>query len=305
MKKKIKAWQIAIAVVVLIIIIFISLVRQLTWGSNYFSFEVTPIGNTTGKITAAEKKGGIVELGEAEINGIIKAMIKENKSIAGATIKNIYAKINDNKVNMYAYIDYKRIKIMASCVGSLTYDNNLVRFTPDEFRIGRIKIPKDKVYKRLMAISNNDIEIKDGNINISRDAIPFDFKAMDIKGDRVALTIEKIAVAQEASKSSSVSTGGKSSGAVSKTDLLKRARAQLNGVYSDVSSQKSKDMIKRIQSTMSKMIENPSYSYTADVNAVKAMKAQLSSEEKEKLQDAVLDNMDTRTIKELRRTFGV
>lgn len=303
MKKKIKAWQIAITVAALVIIIFISLVRQLTWGNNYAVYEVTPIGNTTGKITAAEKNGGVVELGEAEINGMIKSMIKENKSIAGATLKNVYAKINDNKVNMYAYIEYKRIKIIASCIGSLAYDSNIVRFTPEEFRIGRIRVPKDKVYKKLMAMSGSDIEIKDGNINISKDAIPFDFTAMEIKDNKVALTIEKIVIAQETG--GSVSTGGKGTGTVSKTDLLKRARAQLNGVYSAVNSQKSKDMIRRIQSTMSKMIDNPSYNYTADVNAVKAMKAQLSSEEKERLQDAVLDNMDTRTIKELRRTFGV
>ncbi|TDT45641.1 hypothetical protein [Fonticella tunisiensis] len=277
------------------------LLYLILWGGNYLIFRVSPAINTVSKINSAEKTGGTVELSEADVNGIIETFMKNGISKSGFTVNKIYSKISEGKVYIYIPGRYGSLKVMLYCEGNLSYKNDKINFVPSIFKVGKLKLSKSFVMNRLKTFSDDGITVLENSIEIDKDVIPFGFSNLIVDNDKVIVSVEK--VTKETDKSQAgVSTEEKS---VSNEDLLKKASRQLNGAHSSVKSPKNKDIIRRIQSTINKMIQNPLYPYHKDAEEVKAMKNQLTQGEKDELQNAILDNMDTSTIKQIRSTFGI
>lgn len=307
-RKKIKKKYIITAIVSFIVMALILTNYLFTWGANYFVFNVSPPAYTVIKVSNLEKTGGSIELTDGDINGLIGYIVKKGISKNGVKVDKIYSKINEDKLEFYCPAKVKFLKLMLYCSGDISYEKDKVKFVPLEFRIGKIKLSKSFVMNKLKNLSREGMEFTKDYITISSELIPFDFNGLNIKDNKLFADIKKVEIPVLTGKTttgkttSGGSTGGKT---VNKEDLLKKTSRQLSGVYAAVKSQKEKEIVSRIQSTINKMIANPSYQYQKDVEAVKAMKSKLTQSEKEDLQNAILDNMDTRTIKQMRATFGV
>lgn len=90
-----------------------------------------------------------------------------------------------------------------------------------------------------------------------------------------------------------------------KKQALSRVSGELQSAASSVNTSGQKQVIYMMQSTIGRMISNPSYSYGGDEGAVRAQYSKLSPEEKQALKAAVFSNVDTGTLVDLRSAFGL
>lgn len=90
-----------------------------------------------------------------------------------------------------------------------------------------------------------------------------------------------------------------------KRQALSKVSGELQSAASSVTTSGQKQVINMMQSTIGRMISNPSYSYGGDEGAVKAQYSKLSPEEKKALKAAIFSNVDAGTLVDLRSAFGL
>lgn len=90
-----------------------------------------------------------------------------------------------------------------------------------------------------------------------------------------------------------------------KKQSLSKVSGELQSAAASVNTSGQKEVIYMMQSTIGKMMANPSYSYGSDEAAVRAQYSKLSPEEKKALKAAIFSNVDGGTLVDLRSAFGL
>lgn len=78
--------------------------------------------------------------------------------------------------------------------------------------------------------------------------------------------------------------------------ILIRINRRLETLYSKVKTTREKQFIAEIQNTLSKLLEDPAYSYETDVSKIMAKYDKLSISEQEDFENTVLENIDLTTL---------
>ncbi len=94
-----------------------------------------------------------------------------------------------------------------------------------------------------------------------------------------------------------------SSDTVVRTELLRKASGELNGVYASVKTANEKQIIAKIQSVVNIMVQNPSYAYQAEANVVRSQYNKLSAEEKNDFKETILTKMNPDTLRQIKIMF--
>ena len=93
--------------------------------------------------------------------------------------------------------------------------------------------------------------------------------------------------------------------AANKRLLLIKVHGKLKNVYSLVESQKEKQLISIMISTVGKLETNPSYDFKADQASIKSTYNKLDSHSKSDIKNAILCNIDGGSITQLKKIFGL
>ncbi|MCB2341278.1 hypothetical protein [Clostridium estertheticum] len=91
--------------------------------------------------------------------------------------------------------------------------------------------------------------------------------------------------------------------AANKRLLLIKVHGELNNAYSQVQSQKEKQVISIMISTVGKLETNPSYEFKTDQARIKSTYNKLDSHSKTDIKNAILYNIDGDSIIQLRKSF--
>lgn len=285
----------------------------LLWRGDYFVFKVNSPAYIVDKIRSAEKQGGTVELTDPDFNALLELSMR-NKSLSGnLKVKALYVQITDGKLKMYVPISYRGLNLIIVSTGDLVYKDGQVVFQPYYIQVGKLKLPIEFVAKKLHTYSIAGGTIKDnGFVEMPKEVFPFHMTNLTISGEKIVLVLDKVVPQQsqvvEQNPSSAQSglssppTVNKSNG---KVDLLKRGQSQLSEVYGSVKTAPEKNVIRQIQAVVAKMVDNPAYPFEAESQNVKSQYNRLSPEEKSDIKDAILMNMDTGTLREIKGTFGL
>lgn len=285
---------------------------RLFWGSNYMAFKVNTPTYVVDKLRTGENSGGNVELTEADFNALLQLQLKGKNQQASLQFNGIYAKISEGNLCVYVPAHYHSLSFLISTAGKLEYHGSLL-FKPDYIQVGKFQFPIQWTMRKLSSNPIADFGVKDnGTIEISKEFIPFKIKTLSINGDKLVLTFEKpIQTAnvteqkpsdnQNTQKSLSASGNSNSR----RAELLRRANSQLSSVYGAVKTQEEKNIIGQIQTVVGRMVDNPNYSYSAESQQVKEKYNRLTSEERSDFKDAILMNMDTSTLREIKGTFSL
>lgn len=285
----------------------------LLWGGDYFVFKVNSPAYTVDKIRSAEKQGGTVELTEPDFNALLELSMR-NKTLSGnLKVKGLYAQITDGKLMIYVPISYRGLNLIILSSGDLVYKDGLVVFQPHYIQVGKLKLPIEFVAKKLQSYTIAGGAIKNnGFVEMSKEVFPFHLKNLTISGEKIVLEIDKVLPTQPqiVEQNPSIAQNGPSSPPTSnksdsKVDLLKRGQSQLSEVYNVVKTASEKDVIRQIQAVVAKMVDNLAYPYASESKNVKSQYNRLSPEEKSDIKDAILMNMDTGTLREIKGTFGL
>ena len=276
-------------------------------GGDILVFKVNSPVNVVDKIHTAEKQGGTAELTEADFNAILELSMR-NKTLSGNLIvKGMYSQITEGKLKVYVPVSYRGFTLLISSSGDLVYNEGQVIFKPNYIQVGKLHLPMKFVAKRLHSYSIAGGMVKDnGSVELPKQIFPFNLKNVTISGEKMVLVIDKVLPPPPQNLEQKLSGAQtEPSSPSSKVDLLKKAKSQLSGVYSAVKTAPEKAVIGQMQSVVAKMADNPAYLYTAESQSVKSQYNGLTSDEKSDIKVAILMNMDTGTLREIKGTFGL
>lgn len=277
------------------------------WNADFYAFKLHPASYVVDRVRATEKLGGTLEFGEADINGVLELYLKKIPLHKDLTVTGMYARMSESKISFYMPVKYKGWGLLLYSEGQLLAEKDTLVYVPAKFKLGKLTLPVDFVLKRLSAYSNEDFVVKHyKSIHISKDVLPFNVNSLSIDRGKIVATIQKAQTEQPApGQSPTPENSNPTGGQANQEGLLQRASRQLGGVLADVKTSKEKEIIRKIQSVVGKMIQDPSYPYQAEADTVKAQYSSLSQEEKSDIKDAILNNMDTGTLKEIKAKFGL
>lgn len=279
------------------------------WGGDYLVFKVNSSTYVVDKVRAAEKQGGTLELGEADINGLLELYTKKGLGTDGVSIKGAYTHIAGGQMALYLPVTFHGLDFLLYAQGTVVYENEYITFVPAAFKVGKLELPKNYVMQELGRYLKGNITATPQGIAVSKKALPYDVTSLAVNGDKLAATIKKTSSqagpAAAPTAPSTTPKQGSGNSASARESLLKRTSSQLTAVYADVESSEGKEIIAKIQAVVNKMIQNPAYQYQPEADAVKSQYGKLQPEQKNDIKDAILMNMEIDTLRETKAVFGL
>lgn len=303
--RKVSIISIFVVTVLLLAVFFVYsfLIRE-----DFMVFKVSNITNLYEKVKKAEKDTGNLELGEEDVNAVIQNYAKKLGEYKKVKILGLYSSLENSKLIIYVPIRYGMIKTILSSSGDIKFEDDKVIYTPSSFKVGKIAITKDFVLSKIKSLSSEEIAVSSNEIFISKDILPFDVVSLSLIDSKIIAQIQKVALNDSAGTTNEISTPNstdKKVTATTKQDILKRASRQLNGVKNDVKSTEGKQIISKIQTVVNKMISDPNYNYKSESDEIKSQYSQLPAGDRDNIKEAILNNMDTSTMRQIRTTFGL
>jgi hypothetical protein len=309
-----KALRIVLAAVIMTALLLTYFAASLLYGSNTLIFKVNPAANAINQIRNAEKTGDTLYLKSEDLNGILELYSKNLSSISSVNVEGCYANVNEGKISLFLPVRFRSVRLLLSTIGSVTFENNYIKFTPDSFKIGNIKLSKQFVLNKLKGYASDNISVDQYSIVINKEMIPFDFAALGINNNVLEVKTNKLTAetakengpATEQGNTNSQTSGNSSQTQQEKnTSILKKTSQQLKGAYSALKTDEGRQIISTIQAVVNKMIQNPSYAYQAEADSVKARYGKLSDSQRNDIKDAILYNLDINSLRTLKNTFGL
>lgn len=271
-----------ILILLIIIVLLASFIGAGLYNGGAAVIKTDSIG-VLGKIKDLQEKGGKFELTQKNIDEATSMYFANPKVKGDVTLKGVNLEMLNNKLLIEAPISYKNINLLFSSKGELNLSNGDIVFDAENFKIGKIKIPKKLVISQISKLDNKNISVKDNSIKISRSVVPLKLKEFKIVDNKILGTVEKI----------------------DRKVALKEVEKNLGNSKSKVETLKEKEIISKVISIMSKMESDPSYDASPDVASVKADYARLDSTSQGRVKYSVVSNVDPGSIGVLRQTFGM
>lgn len=195
-KKGNKKIVIALLAIVVCLVLPFSVLSSL-WVEDVPAFQTTPTLEIVEKVRKAEKQGSTVELNNSELNSIIQ-LYTASKLRSMPMFNGINARVSDSKIELFVDGIYKdRVKFLLYAQGELDYREGNIIYTPQEFKIGRIPVPKRIVWNQLRNIDYQGMTVHDEYIEVSKDLIPLEITSISVADDKIILDLKKPAEKQE------------------------------------------------------------------------------------------------------------
>ncbi|MEL7598226.1 MAG: hypothetical protein AAGU01_08505 [Clostridiaceae bacterium] len=102
--------------------------------------------------------------------------------------------------------------------------------------------------------------------------------------------------------------GDNSSGEIDKAEqeaMLKKAQSDLNTAMSKISNEKEKEIVSRISNSINSIVNDESYNFQSDIDQVKSLYNNLSTEEKNEFQQVMLENVNLENVYKLMTMYGL
>lgn len=328
-------------IVIVVLILAAAIFGKLVfWQSSYTVPEYKFSAELLGKIIKAQDTGGTAQLTKDEVNQVISLYSKEYKS-GNITIKAAEADFDGSNMKFYVPAAYKGFNVLVTSEGSISKESGKIKYTPDYFKVGKITLPKSYVLKKLSGRLKDKTAVEQNSIVINTEGFPVGITALDVKNDRLLVTLEKRKIniedilkgkfdsiknmvkdysdlknseistktngeagkTQQNNGTNSSTSGGSTAASTEKQQALDQVISGLNSASGSVSTSGQKAVISQMISVVGSM-KDPSYNPYSAESGVRAMYGKLSQNEKLQLKAAVFANVDTSSASILYNMIG-
>ncbi|OAA94182.1 hypothetical protein [Clostridium coskatii] len=178
---------IIIALFVVAVVVFAKLVF---WNSSYSSPKYRFSADLLTKVLKAQESGGTAELSKDEVNGVISLYFKQYKT-SDLVVKSVEADFKDDKMVFFAPVTYKNFNLLLSSQGDVSFEKGKIIYNPEYFKLGKIALPKSYVLKKLQPKLKNGMALEGDSITISTSGLPISIKNINVKDQKLLVTLEK------------------------------------------------------------------------------------------------------------------
>jgi molecular chaperone DnaK (HSP70) len=383
-----------------ILILLLAAVGVFTYVTLYNGGVVLRKTNSTeviSKLKGIQEKGGEFQLTQKDIDEISSLYFKKPKTKGKVTLHGVNVEMLEDELLIVAPMSYKKLNLLFTSRGKLGFSNGEVTYSAENFKIGKLTLPKNLVISQISKLRSENFYVEDNLIKINPSVFPFkinNFKLIDRKIlgqaeklnikmlfqdidkksveeiDKELSTVDKkiqsaTVLMNEAEKqkireiqSTIKEVKGKSieekkkviSDTINKLDkvidkttnsdkkkelekiktevekaqkvtaekekkseeqaeikrtALAKVGSELSGAYSQVENSKEQQIISIMLSTVSKMVDNPSYNSSSDQAYVRDIYSTLDPEARSRVKGAIFSSVAGDSIGELRQAFGM
>lgn len=147
----------------------------------------TASSNIIKKLTAEVLiNGGEFEITQEDLNGLIKLYFKEPLSKGNITVKEINTEMKNSEILIEAPMSYKNIDLLFSTTGKLNVMDGEITYVADNFKIGKLILPKALVMSQISKSGKGDIfYVEDNIVKINTEKFPLKINSLEIKEDKM------------------------------------------------------------------------------------------------------------------------
>ena len=141
------------------------------------------------KLRGIQRKGGKFELTQNDIDELSKLLMPENTG--KVTFKGANIEIVNDEILIKAPISYKKVDLLFSSKGKINFANGKITYTADNFKIGKLTIPKKLVLSQIAKVNNKNVYAEDNLIKINPSVIPFKINSFKVVDNKILGTATK------------------------------------------------------------------------------------------------------------------
>ena len=134
-------------------------------------------------------KSGQFAITQENMNALINLYFKKPISKGDITVKEINTKMGNNKILIEAPFSYKKIDLLLSSTGKLNVSNGEITYVADNFKVGKLTLPKELVMSQIAKQGNDVFYVEDNLIKIKTDILPIKIKSFVIRNDKIIGTV--------------------------------------------------------------------------------------------------------------------
>ena len=144
------------------------------------------------KIKVIQIKGGEFELNQEDVDQISNLYFASPKNKGDITLKGANIEILKDELLIEAPISYKNINLLLSSTGKISISNGDIVYDADNFKIGKLTLPKSMVISQILKNANESFYVEDNLIKIKGSAVQFKMTDLKILDSKIVGTAEKM-----------------------------------------------------------------------------------------------------------------
>ena len=149
-------------------------------------------------------RGGKFELTQNDIEELTSIYFGKPKSKGDIALRGLNIEILNSEVYVKAPIIYNRFNLLLTSTGKIVLSNGAIVYVPDNFKMGKLIVPKNLIIYLISNLNNKIIYIQDNTIKIRASMLPFkilNFKIIDNKILVTAMTLDTKMLLENLNKS--------------------------------------------------------------------------------------------------------
>lgn len=157
--------------------------------NNGLVFKKTASSDIIDKLKDIQGKGGKFELTQNDIDELSKLLRPETKG--NITLKGVNIEIVKDELVIKVPIKYRKVNLLFSSKGKINFTDEKFTYTAENFKIGKITIPKKIVLSQISKTNNESVYTENNSIKINPSVIPFKVNSLKVKDNKISGTATK------------------------------------------------------------------------------------------------------------------
>ena len=145
----------------------------------------------TNKLKYIKLIGGNFELVQNDLDEISNIYFQKPINKKGVTLQGVNINVLKDELLIEAPIKYNNVNLLVSSKGKLNLYNGQIVYAPDNFKIGKLILPKSLVISKLKKQENNIFYVEGNLIKIKPEVLPFKLKSLTILDNKIKGSAEK------------------------------------------------------------------------------------------------------------------
>lgn len=251
------------------------------------------------KFKDIQVKGGRFELTQKDMNELSSIYFAKSRNMGDITLTGVNIELSNGEMLIKAPIIYKRLNLLFSSKGKLNFSNGKFEYVADDFKIGKLTVPKNLVISQISKFKNKILYVEDNSIKIKPSVFPFTIDNLKIVDNKIQGTAEKLDIKMVLKMV--LKNNGKSG--MEKIDkqiaTLKQKIQSVKVLMNEVDQQKIKELQNDIDGVKDKSIEEKKEVLSNVINKLDiVINDSLESEKKKELEKLKVEAEKTAQKKE-------
>jgi hypothetical protein len=237
-------------------------------------------------------------LEEEDIDGLLKEYVGEGKDLGNIYIKNIDADIKDGDFNLQSSITYWNIPLSLSLKGQISSEESFIVYDLKKVYLGKIPIPKVFLLRTIEKQMNSQVTIEDEKIKVDKKLLPIRISFLEVKEGVLMIKFDK----EDLNRWLLSQMQSKVKEKIKET--IDNSIDGLDKIKDKLSEENQKDLVQKIKDSILDFVENPGFHTQEEIEEIKILYNSLTLQEKQELLEAIIPQVDTQTLFNIKEKFG-